>query len=230
MRKKSGPIAALAAATFALFPVSASAETLACAGSDITVDAGPEADAAALCAEVAAIRERLAACHLPQTAPLTVVVTDDVPVEHGRCLGVFNCDDSTIEILTPSRMSATIDPEGPYAAVAPEDLFRSILMHELAHAAIYEATLGQPRSYARDEYLAYALQIGSLPAETRAAFLAAAAAETPVDRARINGVILSFAPELFAARAWQYFSSPGRGCDEVPDILAGRISFGSAPF
>ena len=71
------------------------------------------------------------------------------------------------------------------------------------------------------EYVAYAMQVMSLPPQYRAAFAEDSGIEEPAGRDEISAITLLMAPDVFAQKAWAHFSQRPDGCAHVAGMMAG---------
>lgn len=217
----------LAAAVFilTLSPVGSFAVTLSCQELDITVTA-PDAELAnRVCARAAASLDLLASCQLQQTDPFSISVSPILPPGFGRCFGVFHCNDDLVEVLTPDALSEAVQLSGSFTNLPVEVLFDSLVTHEVSHVLAFQSTVGAPRTAVEVEYIAYALQMQSLPEDDRNAFVEAHPVTEPVALMGLNSIILSFSPEVFAVKAWTHYHQEGNGCEFIHGILKHEVNF-----
>lgn len=184
--------------------------------------------AARVCAVASDGIDQLTACNLRQTRPVRISILDRLEAANAECVGRYLCHAGRIEILSPKAMQDAIQPDSAYHDLPGMEVFDSFLVHELAHALIHQTLDGQSGSVAQNEYVAYAMQLASIPPETREALIAPYRKSEGVSLEELNGFILGFAPDRFAARAWLHFSEPQNGCDFVSRILEGTVLFGEA--
>ncbi len=162
----------------------------------------------------------LAQCDMSLPDPIEVSIADHLPEE---CLGLFHCGQARIEILSPEKMLIARKNEGAFAAVPPDILFQSVLLHELVHAAYdkVECPFGDCRVTA--EYLAYALQILDLPRDIQLAMMGDVSLEKKVSRDELNLMILLIAPDRFARKAAAHLSQRDDKCGYVHNIMSGNL-------
>ena len=113
----------------------------------------------------------------------------------------------------------------PYNELPLHDFHKSIIVHEVVHAILHENYIKKPANRAAYEYPAYALQISSLPLESRKKFLAIID-EAPLRRDYLfTDTVLAMNPYIFAARAYEHFSTTSDGCKIITDLLNGNVDF-----
>lgn len=206
-------------------PVGSFAVTLSCQGLDITVTAPDIGLANRVCSRAAASLELLASCQLKQSDPFSISVSPILPPDFGGCFGVFHCNDDLVEVLTPEALSKAVQTSGNFKHLPVEVLFDSLITHEVSHALAFQSTLGAPRTAVEVEYIAYAMQMQSLPTEDRNAFVEAHPVTEPVSLMGLNNIILSFSPEVFAVKAWTHYREEENGCEFIHRILKHEVNF-----
>lgn len=156
------------------------------------------------------------------TEPVAIVVIEGLTPRDPRCLGLFHCENSRIEMIAPEHVEAAIDGDSYFAELPPAEFYDSVVVHELTHALAYQTRQGPLGSLTDTEYLAYAMQFQFLSDETRTEFISNHAVAEPVEPQALNEVVLAFAPGIFAIKAWKHFSQPGNGCSLVGALLSGE--------
>lgn len=216
----------------ALDAAPAFSETMACADPQVRVEAESAALRDRVCARIEASRPLLAACGLEQSLPITLRVVWKITTDpHGpSCLGSYACDTDEIRVLHPEALSQAVGPDNPLARLSAEELFDSLVTHELAHAFFAQsAEGGGTRAFVDQEYVAYAMQMASLEQAARARLLEAYPGPQTVDRFELNGIVALAAPTLFAAKAWRHFAQAGNGCAFVSRLVRGEASLALVP-
>lgn len=201
------------------------AETFTCPGQDITVDASSTALANKVCSVAAKSRALLASCHLRQTEPFLIEVIHRLPPGFEECFGVYHCNNDLVQVLDPDALSDASRRTGTFGSLPADVLFDSLLVHEISHVYAYQSRLGPPQTIAEVEYIAYAMQLESLPAAARDTLLTDYPVVPPVSLMELNDIILSFSPEVFAVKAWTHFRTEGNGCGFIRSILEQKADF-----
>jgi hypothetical protein len=112
------------------------------------------------------------------------------------------------------------------AGLLLRDFYRSLIVHEVVHGVMHQNLTRRLASQAEAEYLAYALQVESLPPDVRDRLLQPFEhADRKAETFLFNDVVLSADPFFFAARAYQHFNAVGEGCGHARALLAGRAGF-----
>jgi hypothetical protein len=146
------------------------------------------------------------------------------------CIGRYDCTTDEIRLLHPEVLRLPLSGETALARIPPDELFDSLVMHEIAHAFFAQTAVeGAAVPIANQEYVASAMQMASLTESSRDAFLAAHPGPSTVRQAELNTLIAVAAPTLFAAKAWRHFAEDGHGCAFVGRLIRGEVSFALPP-
>ncbi len=207
-------------ATIALTGASV-ADTFDCAGADIRVDTQQAAVAEMVCRSADRAGTLFSACNLPALSdPVEVRVVEELLQ---GCVAVYHCGEGVIEVLDPSTMQQVRDPEGAFAFLSLDAYFESAIVHELAHAALDGAPCPFDACLVADEYVAYAMQVQSLPKAARAEFAASAKSDSPTSRDDLSAVLLHLSPHEFARKVWSHLSRHDDPCNFISQIVDGTV-------
>lgn len=213
-------------ASIAILSAPASATDLVCPGYHAVVS-GADSDVADRTCQVAETAlAQLRACSMVQTDPILIVIVETLAGADPACVGRFLCHEGRIELLSPATLADALSPDSAYATLPTGAVFDGFLVHELTHALIYQTLGGTAGSVAQNEYIAYALQLESMPESVRETLVAPYRTDRDVTLDEFNDLMLGFAPDRYAARAWLHFSRPENGCAFIGRILDGKLSFG----
>ena len=173
-----------------------------------------------ICDVATAAAARLAECHLPQQARITLQVVDRYAHEEGSCLGRYASADATLEISSIDIIPDPIERDHVFSRIPVPELFDSVIVHELTHALLHQQSYDDPHCVANHEYMAYAMQMQTFSPASRRLIIANAGGRTDVEQERLNGFIAQAAPMKFAAWSWLHFSEPQNGCDFFGKLLS----------
>lgn len=209
-------------ALVAVWPVAAWSEGSICSNGIVTVESDDASMQARICAAADHALETLASCAVPSPPPVVVAPRTDMME---GCVATYHCGEARIEVLEPAALGEARNPDGPFFDISNDDLFASLVVHELAHAAF--GTLPCPFASCRTtaEYLAYSMQILSLSATNRALFEAGIDLKTKVDFSEISEFLYFVAPDRFAIKAWAHLNQRPDPCRYIGQIVAGQIRF-----
>ena len=111
----------------------------------------------------------------------------------------------------------------PLAAIPPEEVFESLVAHEMTHVFVAGMAPAGQINRSGQEYMAYAMQLQALPDASRQAITGAFNIRRPVETDALGDTIMDVAPMVFAARVWAHFSDQGNGCAFFADLIARRV-------
>ena len=198
---------------------------MACGEGGVTVSGAEPGVADRVCAAVGRGRGLLARCGLAPPAALTIEVGNTLP-GLPRCIGRYDCDANRITLVAPDALAARPEVRDTFGGLPSGRLFDSLVVHEVAHAAVARAVGDREIGVAGHEYIASAFQMASLAAAERDMVLARWPVTPPVRPEVFSTMILAFAPGAFTANAWVHFDTPGHGCAFVRRLVAGEIALG----
>jgi hypothetical protein len=210
-----------AVASLCLCAAGASAEMSVCGDPMLSVAAGSPAAAARICTAAIAAKDHLATCGLTQSAPVTIHFLPRIEGLAGHCAGVYRRGSNRISILPPEQAARAMPQESAFSALDSRVWFDSLVTHEMAHALMDQTIDAEPRCSADAEYVAYAMQIGSLPTGERDRLLAGVEHRGTAAAENLNAFLLFMNPDLFAVLAWRHFDARGNGCAFVAGIIDG---------
>ncbi|MGI3183870.1 DUF6639 family protein [Nioella aestuarii] len=192
-----------------------------CADLGLVVSAPTDALETLICESASEAVELFERCNVPAfRPPLHIEVVDELPE---GCLGVFHCGESRIDVLSPEHLETHRNPESAFAFLTAEDYFRSIVVHELAHAGFDTLNCPIESCIASDEYVAYNMQVMFLSPDQQAQFAAQGETGETVSRDQISAAILFMAPDLFVQRAWAHLQQREDPCGYIGLITDGDI-------
>jgi len=215
-------------AAMALLPTPSIAnESCPSTGVEIRVSAASVPERTLVCSGARQALDLLALCGIAPRDAIDVRIRAEVrhPLA-GLIFGYYDLRERHI-ILTsldglPDLMHGT-----PYDGLPPTDFYKSLVVHEVVHSVMHQNLGSGVHTQASYEYPAYALQIASLPGAAREQFMKAFDSERLERPIPLNDTILSFAPYLFAARAYNHFITSADGCLLLREALKGEIDIGT---
>lgn len=125
--------------------------------------------------------------------------------------------------MSPETLGQVRSDDSLFAPLSDDVCFASVITHELAHAAMDAVPCPFQACVATTEYVAYAMQLRSLPDMLRTEVIRDAS--QVVVRDEINPMIALMAPDIFARKAWLHFSQRPDPCGYVDWIMQGDIVF-----
>lgn len=199
----------------------ARSETIVCAGSDVdvTYDAGEYAKM--VCDALEQTKLLFNRCNIPPLShPVHIDVVDALQQVY---LGLYYCDDDKIEILSPPGIRERRDPNGAFMHLEIKELFRSVVVHELTHAATDDLPCPFEECIVAEEYISYAMQVMSLSLENRRAFEGDFDFDEHVSSDDLSSVLLFMAPKLFSQQVGAHLSQRDAACGYIDQLMHGSI-------
>jgi len=177
-----------------------------CGGDAVTVIAQSSADRDAACtgAERAfAVLDRLG---LPVLSPIVIHVVDEITVMHGAsALGIYDPKTRLVKVLARSAYSVGSTDEAVLGLPFDEDLHASVFAHEVTHAVFHQYEERIPLSPVAHEYVAYSVQLTTLPADHRQRILDRFKVSPFTNVSQVNGTLFAFDPNGFGVKAYLHF-------------------------
>jgi hypothetical protein len=199
----------------------AQSKQVSCEGSLITVTASSAVDAQLTCEAAALAKDLFVGCSVPSiTRPVHVELIDELT---SRCFGQYHCGEDRIKLLEPSVMAESRLPDSIFAYLSSNEFFRSVAVHELAHAAIENMPCPFEACVVGAEYVAYVMQILSLSPSAQRLFTEQADPGRLISREELNSTIYLMAPDVFAKKAWMHFTQRDDPCSFIGQIVNGTV-------
>ncbi len=196
-----------------------------CAEAPVEVSGAAPAELDMLCAAARDALRLLGACRIDASRAIRVETEPRVTHPFGRDVIAYYDSRRDVVRVTHVADAAALVADTPYRVLAPEDFYRSMVVHEIVHAVMAQRAKRMPTSASAQEYPAYALQIASLPEGARARLLETLHSEQDARSAHFNDIVLAFDPFYFATRAYAHFTAPGSGCARLHALLSGDADF-----
>lgn len=179
------------------------------------------ADARMACAAAGESLAFLDANGLSPTEPIEIHIVSRLPKEEvADALGCYDQRDRQIHVLD----LASCRGKGSILGLPVDaELHRSVIVHEVAHAAAAPRFAVAKPGIAAQEYIACVAQLFVLSEGTRARILERHPGTGFATTAEINSMIYLMDPNYFAAQAWRHFMRPENGAAFIRRLLAGEL-------
>jgi len=215
----AGAVAALAFALAA--SPAALAESLRCAGTNVTVQGVDRAEVKSACRGVADAVTFLASLGLDTTTAADMRLVEALPAIQGGAVA-YGCkvkSDSRIYVLNLAECRKL--PLAPGLQVDAA-VHRSLVAHEVGHhIAAANFRMAEPTIVAH-EYIAYVTMFSTMEREARERILAQFPGEGFESAREIGLTIYLMDPTRFGAHAYRHFMRPGNGASFLEQVLSGR--------
>ncbi len=179
-------------------------------------------DSTQLCAIAERASDELATCNLPINRPINIEIVDSLP---DGCVAEYHCEDDAITVLSPDSVEQQLSGDHPLRQIDPQDYLYSIVVHELAHAALDGMPCPFTSCVATQEFVAYSMQLRSLTPQDRDLFLTRPDFNRPIAAEEINAIIVQMAPDVFLQKSWWYLEQQEDPCGFVGAIAEGAFLF-----
>jgi hypothetical protein len=215
----AGGVAALAFALAA--SPAALAESLRCAGANVSVQGADRAEVQSVCRGVAAAVTFLASLGLDTTSAAELRLVEALPAIQGGA-AAYGCKvkaENRIYVLSLAACRKL--PLAPDLQVDAA-VHRSLVAHEVGHhVAAANFRMAEPTTVAH-EYIAYVTMFATMDREARERILAQYPGEGFESAREIGLTIYLMDPTRFGAHAYRHFMRPGNGSSFLEQVLSGR--------
>ncbi|MGZ9032370.1 MAG: DUF6639 family protein [Burkholderiaceae bacterium] len=221
-RTRAAAAVGLAALAFTLAQGSdALAESLRCAGTNVTVHGAHRAEVQGACGGVVEAVAFLASLGLETGSAAEVLLVEALPAIQGgpAAYGCKSKSDNRIYVLTFAECRKL--PLGPDLQV-DDATHRGLVAHEVGHH-IATANFRTPKpTVVAHEYIAYVTMLATMEAQARERILRQFPGEGFESVREITLTIYLIDPTRFGAHAYRHFMRPGNGASFVQRVLSGR--------
>lgn len=205
----------------------AHAETQLCENGVVTAHSPQQNHLPLMCAAADRALTVFDQCALTPPTAIDIFVSD---LSDQSCLGLFHCGEARIEVIAPDIIDTKRSDIGLFNPLTSERLFESVIVHEIAHAAVDLTPCPLASCVATSEYFAYTVQLLDLTEDERETVMASASAASalpadPVKHDEINAFLLYMAPDLFVDKVWRHVTGRGDPCLQLRRIQDGSLIF-----
>ncbi|MCK5364494.1 MAG: hypothetical protein KAR22_16075 [Gammaproteobacteria bacterium] len=138
-------------------------------------------------------------------------------------LGYFDSRTLRVHVQNFSASREAVQGLGIFGLPMDRDLYRSIVVHEVAHLiASHNFTMESPPRMAQ-EYIAYVTQLATMPPSLRGRILANFPGEGFRAPMEINSINYMLSPEKFAVGVYRHFVRTENGTAFFRHLLTGEI-------
>ncbi len=193
---------------------------LACPGSPVTVIAPDRRLADTACEAAADAARYLSSFGLDTGRHFTLRIVSSLPAGTGP--GQVGCYDRSRREAWVLIESGCGDPEAMFGLPLSPPLYRSLVVHEVAHAIADANFSDHSPGMVAHEYIAYVTQLASLPKPLRQQILARHPPSAMESVLFLNSYIYLMDPGAFAAIAWRHHQGVAGGAPFIRAVLEGR--------
>ncbi|MCP5364384.1 MAG: hypothetical protein H6905_04015 [Hyphomicrobiales bacterium] len=224
LTRSTRPLVVPFTAVLMLLSLSLQAETKECPDSLTTIIGGTSSDAQLACSGAHVTRDFMSGLGLYSAVPVTIILSNGLPQAHGtEVLGTYDPATNAVSLPTLSAARASSRQSRYLGMAVDRDLYRSFVVHEIAHAIAHQTGLISPSDHVSHEYLAYAIQIATMHPHWRNRILRHHDVEGFSADKEISLVYLLLGPDRFAVKSYLHFSRPENGAHFVHRISTGAF-------
>ena len=197
-----------------------------CPGIAVVVTGASNEERRLICAAAKQADGLFGQCGLTNTPLIQVQIQTKPPHVCGvDAFASFDAQSQSIKLVNKAACHRLAISNPAYSVLPFADFYKSLVVHEIAHQIFRSHLKGKVVSRATHEYVAYAIQIVSMPQEVRTQFLERVRRGPTSNLDPFVDMVLLMSPTYFAAMAYDHFSAPGHGCRILQGVLRGTIEF-----
>ena len=139
----------------------------------------------------------------------------------------FHSPNNQITITDFESFKNLIDVDSAYYKLPNDDLYKSLIAHEVTHAISLNCQIIAESDCSRValEYIASVVQVASMNNNTRQILLSEFPRSSPVELEMFNEFVFYSSPQWFVANAYRHYKQIDNECEFLRNILKGEIQF-----
>jgi len=222
MHHRRLPLRVLAALLLACSGVQATTDLRPCDGQPVEVE-GDSRHVDVVCAASVAALARLAELGLVPERPIRVVLVDAGIVYNGHlAYGQYDGPHERLELMSPAAIASQQPSPTLFGQPIDDVLYAGLVAHELTHAVAQQHMRADKIGSPAQEYLAYAVQLASLPDERREAIVAAAGVRGWEAGDTVSNIYLGLNVHRFAVKSHLHLYAHPERARVVETVLSSR--------
>ncbi|SNC74641.1 hypothetical protein SAMN04487881_2482 [Marinobacter sp. es.048] len=192
---------------FSVLAVSAySAELMTCAVPGVRVFSDQAKDGDLACQAVGSTLAFMKSMGFHADTRFTIELVDHPLSLHGsEVTGTYDSRHLYIEVPNFSQAQRVAGRHAPFGMFMSHEIWQSFIAHEVAHAVAQANFRLEKPGITAHEYIAYVVQLATLPKETREELLKRFDNSPFRHERQINRVFLELDPEVFAVKAYRHY-------------------------
>ena len=203
--------------------VVAPAHSASCGAGSVEVEADDDDAVALVCDAVQEVLMLLQTCGVFQRRPLRVDIVQQIQQDNElHYLGFYDHRAERVVVLEFDRCIAKIGSGSRFGVPMTRALYRSLLIHEIAHAIVDQNQSASRLDRAAHEYTAYAIQFSIMDEALRKQIQTSFPYVAPIEDSELSELYLDLSPPDFAIKAYLHFGMPVNGCDYLRGLLRGE--------
>jgi hypothetical protein len=206
------------------FPLNRATEAHVCADPTILVGPAGHQDQQLVCEAAAAALRLMHNYNMEAPPRLEIEIVDEIDGSHEISrLGQFDPFAGNITVVSWQACKEAEIAWRPFGQPMNRALYRSFIVHEVAHAvADWNFKIAEPTSIIH-EYLAYIFQLASLPHDLRERILQQIDVPAFQHRDEITETYYSLNPDYFAVKSFRHFMQVKDQATLIRQLLSGEL-------
>jgi len=209
---------------------SAQARTVICPGTNVTVNYDDMGDLESACQGARLAVEFLKRNGLDTSTTLQINLVPQIPeCRIKNAYGCFNKKSGNIYVLSYWVCCGEGSAIELFGFPVDRALYRSLIVHEVAHAiASHNFSISQP-AWIAHEYIAHVTQFATLPHAYRDNVMRHSPGKGFQTEAQINATILLMKPDVFTLQSYRHYMKPEHGRQFIKRLLSGDVQLAHGP-
>jgi hypothetical protein len=225
----SASLAIISLTLFSCLGNPAASSSRECAMTRTVVEAADSATIDAVCDAAVTAVATLAQCGIRDGKGLRVVIHEgSVSLWELPVFGAFEIASRTLHITHIAEAETLMKGHTALRELDRSTFYKSIIVHEMAHAIVHDWLAGRPTNILVAEYAAFAAQFVAMPADMRENLLAHYPASASVTLDDFRLIVLILDPFSYGAMTYQHFSHLADGCRWLKELLEGSVGLPGA--
>ena len=185
--------------------------------------AGAGRHAPEICRAAGVALDHLRALGLTPRQPLRIVLVE-AAILHGGGLayGQYDGGRDRLELMSPEAIAAQQPPPSQFGYAIDGAMYGGLVAHELAHAVAQQHRRSDKLGSPAQEYLAYAVQLASLPAALRERIVADAGVQGWEEGDTVSNIYLGLNVHRFAVKSYLHLYGHADRERVIEIVLASR--------
>jgi hypothetical protein len=193
-----------------------------CDGQPVEVEGEP-GHVEVVCAASIDALARLAELGLVPNRTIRVVLVDAGIAYNGHlAYGQYDGPQDRLELMSPVAIETQQPPPSQFGQPIDGVMYAGLVAHELTHAVAQQHMRADKIGSPAQEYLAYAVQLATLPAERREAIITAAGVRGWETGDTVSNIYLGLNVHRFAVKSYLHLYAHPERARVVETVLASR--------
>lgn len=199
---------------------SALENTTQCEGTTVVVNYNDIDDFKLVCGSVNDVVKLAKQMGINEALPVSISIVDKLTITHtGTALALFKPDTMIVQVLSQEICKSSPNDELMFGQKIDEELYRSMIIHELAHVLAWQNKKAKTINRGLFEYFAYVVQFILLDDTHRQNIIASTNVGAFTDDSEITDMYYFLGPDKFAIKSYLHFIKLEDGWSYLSAIL-----------